>query len=94
MRTDFIMTAIKVSETGTFGKAARELYMAEANVHHQIHRLERELGFPLFVKDPLARGYVATEQGAKWLVFARRAMELLDAGAVGVRASKLKEGGK
>jgi DNA-binding transcriptional LysR family regulator len=85
VRTDFIRTALKVAQTSNMAKAADELFMAQTSVRNEMHILEKELGFQLFERTrSKTNPMVLTEQGAKWLVHARRALELLDQGAVPV----------
>jgi LysR family glycine cleavage system transcriptional activator len=47
---------------GSFSRAARELYVTQSAISHQIRALEDELGTPLFVRGP--RGVSPTEEGA------------------------------
>jgi DNA-binding transcriptional LysR family regulator len=85
MRTEYIRTALKIAQTGNMEKAARELFMAQPSVSNEMRVLEKELGFQLFLRTrSKTNPMVLTEQGAKWLVHARRALELLDQGAVPV----------
>lgn len=47
---------------GSFTRAARELYVTQSAISHQIRALEEELGAALFVRSP--QGVRATEEGA------------------------------
>ena len=41
---------LTVAETLNFSQAAKQLYLSQAAVSQQIQSLEKELGFPLFVR--------------------------------------------
>lgn len=88
MRTEFIKTAIQLSETGSYARAGQALGLPASNLYHHIQNIENELGFMLFELPPGRKNYVATGQGAKWLAFARRAMEMLDQGTVEMKVKK------
>jgi LysR family cyn operon transcriptional activator len=89
MRTDYIKTALKVAEIGHFSLAADALFMSHPAALYQIRTLEKELGFPLFDgPSNKKRLLTPTMQGAKWLVLARKAMELLDQGTVEMKVTK------
>jgi DNA-binding transcriptional LysR family regulator len=95
MRTDFIRTALKEAELGQLEQAAKEMFVTLHVARYRVQILEIELGFALFAvpNDYRHGGVVPTERGAKWLAFARKALEMLDAGAVPVdikRADKVK----
>ena len=96
METSFIRTALKVAETCNMSKAALDMFVEPFTVSQQVNRVERELGFLLFDRtgnrmNPL----ILTDQGVKWVAFARKAIDLLEAGAVEVKRAeraKLRKG--
>lgn len=92
MRTEFIRTALKVAQTGSMAKAADAMFMSQTTVRWEMMTLEKDLGFALFERTRNKTNPITlTDQGAKWLAFARKAMELLDQGAVEIkRAERLK----
>ncbi len=65
---------LAAAETGSISRAAARLRVAQPSVSQQIHRLERELGTPLF--DRLSRGVALTDAGRALLP---RARAILDA---------------
>jgi DNA-binding transcriptional LysR family regulator len=58
---------VRVTQAGTFTRAAEELHLAQSAVSHAVGRLERELGFELLHR--ASRGVELTEAGK--LVFER-----------------------
>lgn len=93
MRTDFIRTILKVAELGNVTKAAEQLFMVGPTVSGQLKIIEEELGFKIFERTgDKTKPILVTDQGAKWLAFARKAVELLDQGAVEIwRAERVKK---
>jgi DNA-binding transcriptional LysR family regulator len=63
---------VAVAEEGQFTRAAARVLVAQPAVSAQIQRLERELGEPLFHRDP--RAVRLTEAGAALLPHARAAL--------------------
>ncbi|MBR3004288.1 MAG: LysR family transcriptional regulator, partial [Lachnospiraceae bacterium] len=41
---------IEIARTGSFSKAAGNLFMTQQGASNQIRSLEKELGFPVFVR--------------------------------------------
>lgn len=48
MKLESIFYAVKIADTGSFSKAARNLYMTQPNLSHAVSELEQELGVQLF----------------------------------------------
>lgn len=66
---------VGVAETRSFTRAAAGLHVAQPSLSQQIRKLERELGFPLFVRGP-ARVQLTTE-GELFLPYARAVLDRL-----------------
>jgi DNA-binding transcriptional LysR family regulator len=69
---------VAVAEEGQFTRAARRVMVAQPAVSAQIRRLERELGEPLFHRDP--RAVKLTESGQALLPHARAALAAAERG--------------
>jgi DNA-binding transcriptional LysR family regulator len=69
---------VAVAEEGQFTRAATRVLVAQPAVSAQIRRLERELGEPLFHRDP--RAVRLTEAGAALLPHARAAIAAAERG--------------
>jgi DNA-binding transcriptional LysR family regulator len=69
---------VAVAEEGQFTRAATRVVVAQPAVSAQIRRLERELGEPLFHRDP--RAVRLTEAGAALLPHARAALAAAERG--------------
>ncbi len=65
-----------VARLGGMGRAAEALHTVQSNVTARIHRLEQELGTPLFRRH--ARGVEPTPAGHRLLPYALRAAQLLE----------------
>ena len=63
---------IEIHKAGSFGKAARELFVAQSSLSASIKQLEDELGIKIFERSK--KGTVLTSEGAE---FARYAAELV-----------------
>jgi DNA-binding transcriptional LysR family regulator len=68
---------LTVARTGSFSRAARELYRTQPAVSLQVRKLEEELGRPLF--DRTRRSPVLTQAGQAFLAGSRDLLERLDA---------------
>ena len=66
-----------VARTGSFSRAARELYRTQPAVSLQVRKLERELDRPLFERS--RRSPVLTDAGRALLAGSRDLLERLDA---------------
>lgn len=83
MRTESILIAQRIAETGSITRVAEMFYFSQPGISNQLKVLEDELGFPLFVRindrgNP--RKLVPTAQGKRWLSCARRALDELERG--------------
>ena len=89
MKTESIRAALKVAKHESLSGAACELRTDYQTVMAKLNVLERELGFKLFER---RRGsyhnMLPTEQGRRWLIYARRALELLEQGKVVAKVRK------
>ena len=65
--------AVEVERTGSISKAAENLYMNQPNLSKAIRDLEGDLGVPIFTRT--AKGVVPTEQGRKFLTYARSILD-------------------
>ena len=53
--------ALEIADTGSFSQAARNLYVSQPNLSHAVKQIEKEVGFPLFIRS--ASGVVPTPEG-------------------------------
>ncbi len=67
---------IKVAKIRSFTKAAEALYISQPALSRTISNLERELGFPLFVRSP--QGLTLTEAGSAFLAGLSDASDLFN----------------
>ncbi|MBM4315129.1 MAG: LysR family transcriptional regulator [Deltaproteobacteria bacterium] len=74
MNVDQIKTFHKVAATGSFTKAARELFLTQSAVSQQIRALEDEIGGRLF--DRSGKDVRLTGEGEILLAYARRLFDL------------------
>lgn len=63
-----LQTFIRVTELGSFTKAANELGYVQSAVTMQIQQLEKELGFPLF--DRIGKKISLTAMGSEFIAYA------------------------
>src|SRR5688500_11691025 len=69
---------VALAEEGNFSRAAERVHVAQPSLSQHIHKLEAEIGQPLF--DRLKRKVTLTQAGAGLLLYARRILnELADA---------------
>ena len=61
---------VEVAHSGSLAKASDSLHVAISAISRQIHKLERDMGTPLFERMP--RGMVLTEAGETLARYARR----------------------
>ncbi|MCS4505406.1 LysR substrate-binding domain-containing protein [Arhodomonas aquaeolei] len=71
---DVLRTFVAIAETGSFTRAARQVFRTPAAVSMQIKRLEETLGRAVFVREP--RRTRLTPEGEALLGYARRLLEL------------------
>ncbi len=74
---------VAVAEELGFSRAATRCFVSQSAISHQVARLERELGAPLF--DRSTRRVELTEQGQAFLPFAREILRLRDRAVDAVR---------
>ena len=92
MDTDQLLTFERIVREGSFSRAAWSLDLAQPTVSARIHALEQSVGGPLFARS--GRGVVLTDLGASFLPFARRALEVLDAGVDAARQAQVGQRGQ
>ena len=71
---DQLQTFIAISDTGSFTKAADEVFRTQSAVSMQMRRLEERIGKALFEKD--GRTNRLTAEGERLLAYARRMLRL------------------
>ena len=73
---EILRTFVAIAETGSFSRAAQQIYRTPSAVSMQIKRLEEMLGRALFVREP--RQIHLTPEGETMLGYARQLLELND----------------
>ncbi|CAN5447646.1 LysR substrate-binding domain-containing protein [soil metagenome] len=76
MKSQHLEYFCKVTECGSFSRAAVALGINQSALSRQIHSLERDLGVSLFYRN--GRGIVPTEQGTRLYARASKALEELE----------------
>ena len=71
---DQLQTFIAIADTGSFTRAAEEVFRTQSAVSMQMRRLEERIGKQLFEKD--GRTNRLTEEGERLLAYARRMLRL------------------
>ncbi|MEJ3653493.1 LysR family transcriptional regulator [Actinomycetes bacterium KLBMP 9759] len=84
IETADLVVFLAVIRTGSFGRAAVDLQLAQPSVSGRIAALERRLGAQLFVRG--ARGTMPTPAGERLADYARRCLDLLAETEAAVRA--------
>lgn len=74
LESDVLRTFVAIAETGSFTRAAGQIYRSTSAVSMQIKRLEETLGRSLFVRE--ARQVRLTSAGETLLGYARRLLKL------------------
>src|SRR5688500_10233961 len=82
----------RVARERSFSRAARALGIAQPTISERIKALERTVGGELFVRG--GRGAALSDLGASFLPYARRALEVLDAGVEAGRQARAGERGR
>ena len=72
--TDVLQTFVAIAESGSFTRAARQVFRTPSALSMQIKRLEETLGRPLFVRQ--ARQVSLTPEGELLLGYGRRLLKL------------------
>jgi DNA-binding transcriptional LysR family regulator len=83
---------VAVAEEQHFGRAANRLHMAQPPLSRQIQALEKDLGFPLFVRS--RRRVELTSAGAVLLQHSRRVFEAVDLAVHEARRAAAGESGR
>ncbi len=71
---DQLRTFVAIVDTGSFTRAAEEVFKTQSAVSMQVRRLEERLGADLFERN--GRAVKLTEDGARLLTYARRMLSL------------------
>jgi DNA-binding transcriptional LysR family regulator len=86
MDTDQLVAFERVVREGSFSRAAWALGLAQPTISARMQALEQALGGPLFIRG--GRGVSLTDLGASFLPYARRAIEVLEAGVEAAREAQ------
>jgi DNA-binding transcriptional LysR family regulator len=89
MDTEQLLTFERILREGSFSRAALSLGLAQPTVSARIQALEQAVGGPLFTR--AGRSVSLTDLGHSFLPYARRALDVLDAG---VEAARQAQGGQ
>jgi DNA-binding transcriptional LysR family regulator len=82
MTMDQILTFLGVYHTGSFQKAADQLYLPQSTVSNRIKQLERELNKLLFIRSKA--GIQLTDEGQTFLPYAQNAINSIEEGRIAV----------
>ena len=63
IKAEHLFYAVEICDTGSFSKAAANLYVSQPNLSYAIKQLEQSLGFPIFERTKV--GVVLTEPGRR-----------------------------
>jgi DNA-binding transcriptional LysR family regulator len=83
MDIDVLRIFKAVAEEGSISGAAQKLNYVQPNVTKHIRKLEQEMGVPLFYRKP--RGVVPTSAGRTLLIYAEKALRLMEEAEEAVR---------
>lgn len=86
MDLEQLATFDRIVREGSFSRAAWALGVAQPTVSARIQALERTVGGPLFRRG--GRGVALTDLGLSFLPYARRAIEVLEAGVTAARQAQ------
>jgi DNA-binding transcriptional LysR family regulator len=92
MDTDQLLTFERIVREGSFSRAAWSLDLAQPTVSARMQALEQAVGGPLFARS--GRGVALTDLGTSFLPFARRALDVLDAGVEAARQAQIGQRGR
>ena len=76
MNTKQLQYFVAVAKYLNFSEAAKQLFVAQSAISHQIKELENQLGFPLFIRDK--RSVTLTAGGKKFLEAAKEILNDID----------------
>lgn len=86
MDLEQLATFERIVREGSFSRAAWALGIAQPTISARVQALERAIGGPLFVRG--GRGVTLTDLGASFLPYARRAIEVLEAGVTAAQQAQ------
>jgi DNA-binding transcriptional LysR family regulator len=92
MDTEQLLTFERIVREGSFSRAALSLGLAQPTVSARIQALEQTVGGPLFMRG--GRAVTLTDLGHSFLPYARRALEVLDAGVEAARQAQVGQRGR
>lgn len=73
MRIQQLQYVIKIVETGSMNKAAKQLYITQPSLSNAVRNLETEMGIQIFIRNP--KGITLTKDGMEFLSYARQILE-------------------
>lgn len=73
---DLLRTLVAIAETGSFNRAAKQVFRTPSAVSMQMKKLEEQVGRPIFAKD--GRSVVLTPDGEVLVGYGRRILKLAD----------------
>lgn len=74
--TDVLRSFVAIADTGSFTKAAHQVFRTQSAVSQQVSKLEQTIGKPLFLRD--GRSVKLTQSGNDFVGYARRILKLHD----------------
>jgi DNA-binding transcriptional LysR family regulator len=92
MDSEQLRTFDRIVREGSFSRAAMSLGLAQPTVSARVQALEQAVGGPLFERR--GRSVALTDLGTSFLPFARRALDVLEAGVGAARQAQVGERGK
>src|SRR4051812_17252466 len=90
--TQQLLTFDRIVREGSFSRAALSLGLAQPTVSARVQALEQAVGGSLFERR--GRSVALTDLGASFLPYARRALDVLDAGVEAARQARVGERGQ
>jgi DNA-binding transcriptional LysR family regulator len=86
IRVEDLQVFVRAAQTGSFSAAARELDLSPALASSNVKRLERELGFRLFVRS--TRSMRLSDDGQRYLPYAEDALRAIESGEQALKAGR------
>jgi DNA-binding transcriptional LysR family regulator len=83
LHMDVLRTLVVAQQFGSFNRAAAHIGRSQSAVSQQLHKLEQQVGEPLFQKQ--GRHMVLTDAGEVVLAYARRILDLNDEAVAALR---------